>query len=97
MRALVVHGSKRGGTKGLAEMVGRALDDRSFEVVVRPAGEVDELDRCDLVVGGALDAGRWHRDARRFVQRHRRALSEVPRCVEGITATLRLEEKRPWR
>jgi menaquinone-dependent protoporphyrinogen oxidase len=31
-----------------------------------------------FVVGGALYAGRWHRDARRFVRRHRRALAERP-------------------
>lgn len=31
-----------------------------------------------VVVGGGLYAGRWHKDARRFVRRHRRALSERP-------------------
>ena len=31
-----------------------------------------------MVVGGALYAFRWHRDARRFVKRHTRSLRRVP-------------------
>lgn len=37
------------------------------------------LDGYDAVfIGGALYAGRWHRDARRFVKRHPGALRERP-------------------
>ena len=75
MRALVTYGSKRGGTQGLAEMVGRALQRHSYDVDLRPAAEVATTQGYDLVVvGGALYAGRWHRDAVRFVRRHRRSL-----------------------
>ncbi len=31
-----------------------------------------------VVVGGALYTGRWHKDARRFVRRHRHVLAERP-------------------
>jgi menaquinone-dependent protoporphyrinogen oxidase len=31
-----------------------------------------------VVIGGALHTGRRHKDARRFVRRHRRALAERP-------------------
>lgn len=79
MRVLVVYGTKMGGTKGLAETVADTLRDESFDVVVAPAAEVDDVTGYDaVVVGGALYALRWHRDARRFVRRHRRALSQVP-------------------
>jgi menaquinone-dependent protoporphyrinogen oxidase len=79
MRALVAYGSKMGGTEGLAEMVGRALEERRFDVDVRPAADVDSLEGYDVVVvGGALYAGRWHRDARRFVRRQTPALRDVP-------------------
>ena len=80
MRVLVIHGSKRGGTTGLAEMVADALREHGIESHVRAA----EHRRRDLatydavVVGGGLYAGRWHRDARRFVKRHASELAEMP-------------------
>ncbi len=72
MKALVVYGSKRGGTAGLAEMVGRALSDEGLDVTVRSAAErIPGVASYDaVVIGGALYANRWHRHARRFVRRH---------------------------
>jgi len=79
MRILVAFGSKRGGTAGLATMIGDALTDAGCETVVRPAAEVDDVAGVDaVIVAGALYANRWHPDARRFVRRHAAALAEVP-------------------
>ena len=79
MKALVVHGSKRGGTAGLAEMVGRALAEQGLDVTVRPAAvRTADLGEYDaVIVGGALYAGRWHKDARRFVRRNTKALFDT--------------------
>jgi menaquinone-dependent protoporphyrinogen oxidase len=76
MKALVVYGSKLGGTEGLAEMIGKALTDHQWQVTVRSAAEKksDVNDYDAVVVGGALYAGRWHKDARRFVSREKKAL-----------------------
>lgn len=79
MRVLVAHGSKRGGTKELAEWLGAALERRGIDVDVMPAGEVESVgDHDAVVVGGALYMFRWHADARRFVRRHRAALRRRP-------------------
>ena len=79
MLVLVTYGSKLGGTRGLAEMVADALRADGVEAEVRPAGEVRDLAPYDaVVVGGALYAFRWHRDARRFVTRHAAALRRLP-------------------
>ena len=79
MLALVAHGSKMGGTQGLAEMVADALRSRGVDAEVRPAAEVRDLAPYDaVVIGGALYASRWHRDARRFVKRHATALRGLP-------------------
>lgn len=79
MTVLVAYGSKRGGTAGLAEMIGDALRDAGHEVSVEAARRVRGLDgvQAAVVVGG-LYANRWHRDARVFTARHRRALAEIP-------------------
>ncbi|MFD0418694.1 flavodoxin domain-containing protein [Streptomyces sp. NPDC127108] len=76
---LVAYGSTYGSTAELARSVGTALGEAGLEVEVRSAGEVRDLSSYDAVVlGGALYAGRWQRDARRFARRHRRALSGRP-------------------
>ena len=79
MRVLIAYASKRGGTAGLATMIGDELTEVGFDAVVKPAREVKEIDGFDaVVVAGALYAFRWHRDARRFVRRHAAALQERP-------------------
>jgi len=79
MRVLVSFGSKRGGTAGLAVMIGDALTEAGCDAIVSPAKDVGELGGVDaVIVAGALYANRWHRDARRFVRRNASALCEVP-------------------
>jgi menaquinone-dependent protoporphyrinogen oxidase len=79
MRILITYGSKRGGTEGLAQMLGDFLRDEHFEVDVRPPVAVDDLSSYDVaIVGGALYANRWHKAARRFVKRHKAELSQRP-------------------
>jgi menaquinone-dependent protoporphyrinogen oxidase len=79
MRLLVAYGSKRGGTEGLAVMVADALREEGLTVDVAPARTVRGTAGYEaVVVGGALYASRWHRDARRFVKRHARELRNRP-------------------
>lgn len=79
MRVLVAYGSKMGGTKGIAETVGEELRVRGLEVEVRSAGDRVDVDPYDaVVVGGALYAMRWHKDARGFVKRNAAVLRTKP-------------------
>jgi menaquinone-dependent protoporphyrinogen oxidase len=79
MRVLVTFGSARGGTEGLAEMVAAGLREDGLAVDVLPASEVRNLAGYDaVIVGGALYAFRWHRDARRFAKRHAAELRQRP-------------------
>jgi menaquinone-dependent protoporphyrinogen oxidase len=79
MRVLVAFGSKRGGTAGLAGMIGGALTEAGCDAIVSPAADVRGLAGFDaVIVAGALYANRWHRDARRFVRRNPAALRRVP-------------------
>ncbi|TMQ87480.1 flavodoxin [Actinomadura soli] len=79
IRVLVAYASERGGTAEIADWAGAALRQAGVDADVRPAGEVTSLDGYDAaVVGGALYAGRWHREARRFVRHHADALAHRP-------------------
>jgi len=79
MRILVVYGSKRGGTAGLAAMIGSALESADVIADVTPASTVRSLEGYDaVIVGGAVYMHRWHKDARRFVRRHAAELAALP-------------------
>jgi menaquinone-dependent protoporphyrinogen oxidase len=79
MRVLVTWGSKRGGTEGIAAIVGERLKATGIEVHLMRADLVRSLDGIDaVIIGGALYSQRWHRAARRFVERHRLALRQRP-------------------
>jgi menaquinone-dependent protoporphyrinogen oxidase len=76
---LIVYGSERGGTAGLANMIGTAFTERGWEAQVRPAAQVEHLGDVDaVIVGGAVYLNRWHRDARAFVARHAEELKRLP-------------------
>lgn len=79
LRVLVAYGTKMGGTAGIASIIGQALADEGLEVEVRAAARARDLAAFDaVIVGGALYANRWHRDARRFVTRHTAELRALP-------------------
>ncbi|MFD8201811.1 flavodoxin domain-containing protein [Streptomyces sp. NPDC059701] len=78
-KVLVAYGTTNGSTARIAETVAAVLRKEGTTVDTAPAASVDDVTPYDaVVIGGALYAGRWHKDARRFVRRHRRALSERP-------------------
>jgi menaquinone-dependent protoporphyrinogen oxidase len=75
-RVLVAHASRHGSTQEVAEAVAGTLRTRGLAVDVLPAAGVAHLRQYSAVVlGGALYAGRLHKDARRLLARHRDALA----------------------
>ncbi|MEU9733869.1 flavodoxin domain-containing protein [Streptomyces sp. NPDC048002] len=78
-KVLVAYGTTNGSTARIAEAVASALREEGCAAEARPAAEVARVTEYDaVVVGGGLYAGRWHKDARRFLRRHRAALAERP-------------------
>jgi menaquinone-dependent protoporphyrinogen oxidase len=79
MNVLVTYGSKRQGTAGIADVLAAELRSRGVHTDLVAADDVPNLEGYDaVVVGGALYAGRWHRDARRFVKRFTKELRARP-------------------
>lgn len=69
-RVLIAYGTRAGTTAGIAEDIADTLREDGFDVELRPAAEVVSVGPYDAVVlGGAVHANRWHRDARRFAAR----------------------------
>jgi menaquinone-dependent protoporphyrinogen oxidase len=80
MRVLVAYGSKMGGTKGLAEMLGGELSDLGHDVEVQSGNDVSSVSEFDaVIVGGALYYFiSWHKDAKTLVKRHMKELRTKP-------------------
>ncbi|MFC4505255.1 MULTISPECIES: flavodoxin domain-containing protein [Streptomyces] len=76
---LVTYGTTNGSTAEIAEAIADVLRKTGLTVEAKPARAVTNVARYDaVVVGGGLYAGRWHKDARRFVRRNRVLLAERP-------------------
>jgi len=76
---LVAYGTTNGSTAQIAEAVAEVMSKAGLAAEALPARSVDDVTRYDaVVVGGGLYAGRWHKDARRFVRRNSRALAGRP-------------------
>jgi menaquinone-dependent protoporphyrinogen oxidase len=79
---LVAYATKHESTHEVATALAARMRVRGATVDTRPASEVGTLAPYGAVVlGGALYAGRWHRDARRFLSRHRDELRQLPLAV----------------
>ncbi|KUL21118.1 flavodoxin domain-containing protein [Streptomyces regalis] len=78
-KVLVAYGTTNGSTAQIAEAVAEVLRKEGLTAESLPAGSVARVDPYDaVVVGGAVYAGRWHKDSRRFLRRHRRELAGRP-------------------
>lgn len=91
---LVTFASKYGSTQEVAEAVAAALRESGREVAVQPMRRVRSLDGYSVVVMGApLYMFHWHKDARRFLSRHRKALAERQVAVFALGPTNAGDEK----
>jgi menaquinone-dependent protoporphyrinogen oxidase len=83
---LVAYATRHGSTAQVAGAVAGYLRSHVDEVTLAPVRDVRRpVDRYALVVLGApLYSGRWHRDAHRFLKRHRAELARVPVAVFGM-------------
>jgi menaquinone-dependent protoporphyrinogen oxidase len=90
---LIAYATKHGSTREVAEAVAETLREEGLDVELREAAETRTLDRYDgVVLGGALYLGRLHKDAKRFLLRHRVALAALPVAVFAMGPQT-LEEK----
>lgn len=79
MRVLVAFASERGGTEGIADMIGSDLRFLGHSVTAIPAHAVQSVDQYDAVLLGApIYFGRWHQEALAFVDRFVDELKQRP-------------------
>ena len=78
-RVLVAYASKLGSTAQIAEAIAQVLRDSGHRAAAMPCREVTSLDDFDAVVlGSAVYAAYWQRDAHRFTERFHDQLKARP-------------------
>lgn len=76
---LIAYGTTNGSTARIAETIAQVLRKEGMSATAVPAHSMTDVGAYDaVVVGGGLYAGRWHKDARRFVRRHGGELAGRP-------------------
>jgi menaquinone-dependent protoporphyrinogen oxidase len=78
-RVLVAYASKLGSTAEIAEAIAQVLRDGGHAAAAVPVRDVTTLEGWDAVVlGSAVYAAYWQRDARKFVERFHDDLQRRP-------------------
>ncbi len=79
MKLLVTYASKYGSTAEIAEVIGKELRKRQYEVEVKPVNDVGSLDGYDgFVIGSAVYAGGWMKPAAKFLRANQDLLAGRP-------------------
>ena len=94
---LVGYATRYGSTQEVAEAVATTLRECGLAVDIQPMRKVRTLAGYSAVVLGApLFMFRWHKDARRFLSRHRKALTERPVAVFALGPTHDPYDEEEW-
>lgn len=74
-KVLVAYATTHGATEEIAEAVARIFREHEIETDVMKARDVRSLEGYNMIILGApLYMFRWHGDASRFLNKHRRAI-----------------------
>ncbi len=95
---LVGYATRYGSTREVAEAVTATLQGAGLSVECRMLREVKSLEAYESVVLGApLFLFRWHKDAHRFLAKHRSALSARQVAVFVLGPTHEPRDEQEWR
>lgn len=95
-RILVGYATGKGSTVGVAEAIGNTLGERGYSVDVKPMSERPSLEGYDAVVlGSAVNGGKWLPEAMSFVEANKQALGKVPVAVFCVHAMNFGDEPKP--
>ena len=79
---LVAYASKYGATQEIAEKIGQTLRTTGLEVAITAADQANDPEGYDAVIlGSAVYAGMWRKEAIQFLERNETSLSAKPTWI----------------
>jgi len=95
---LVAYATRYGSTQEVAESIAVTLRESGLLVDSQPLREVRSLSGYRAVIlGGPLHIFHWHKDALRFLSRHRQDLLNLPVAVFVLGPTHDPRDEQEWR
>jgi menaquinone-dependent protoporphyrinogen oxidase len=94
--ALVVYASRHGATAGIAERIGKILEENEVDAIVARASDLPDPRDCDAyVIGSAVYMGQWEKAAVSFTDQHKAILATRPVWLfsSGPVGTERVDKK----
>ena len=93
-KILVAYASRTGSTAGVAEALGKTLGESSSEVDVCPIQDVHDLGIYQSVVlGSAIQDGKWLPEAMRFLKAHQAELRQKRFAVFLVCMTMAMQNE----
>ena len=87
-KILVAYATMAGSTVEVAQAVGEEITKSGYQVDILPISEVKDLQAYHgVVVGGPMIMG-WHREATRFLKKHRETFRQIPLAVFVMAMSL---------
>lgn len=97
-KILVTYATCTGSTRGVAEAIGKTLNEGGAEVDVLPMRDVKDLSPYHAVVAGSAIQGKlWLPEAMQFVQSHRLELARKPFAAFLVCMTLAMRNGESYR
>ena len=94
---MVGYATRYGSTREVAEAVAATLREGGLAAELQPIREVRTLEGYSaLVLGAPLYMFRWHKDARRFLSRHRQAIVERPVAIFALGPVHAPHDESEW-
>jgi menaquinone-dependent protoporphyrinogen oxidase len=76
---LIAYATKHGATAGIAERIGEVLHAEGWQVHVTPIDQAGDLSAYRAVVlGSAVYAGEWRKEAAKFLEANEKQLANLP-------------------
>ena len=92
---LVTFATRYGSTREVAQSIADTLKESGIEVDFQPIREVRSVEKYQAVVLGApLYMFRWHKDARRFLSKHRKDIVQRPIAIFALGPIH--DEEKEW-
>ena len=97
-KILVTYASRAGSTAGVAEAIGKTLNENGAQVDVLPMKDVKDISQYRAVVAGsAIRGAKWLPEAMQFMQTHQAELSRKPFASFMVCITLAMPSAEKYR
>jgi menaquinone-dependent protoporphyrinogen oxidase len=90
MKALVTYATMTGSTAEVAEIIGKTIREKGYQVDVTKAGDVKTLEGYDFIIAGTgIRAGKTFKPFDMFIQKHGEYMKQKPNALFVVCLTMK--------